>query len=95
MKVNFKSIFTIIGLLLVNQIYACPVCQRNQPKLLKGVVHGVGPDSKWDYTIIVVIAIMVLATLILSIKWLIKPAEESKEHIKRTVLNNILDGAKK
>ncbi|SHL61908.1 hypothetical protein [Myroides odoratimimus] len=95
MKVNCKRILTIIGLLLANVIYACPVCERNQPKLLKGVVHGIGPDSKWDYTIIVVIAILVLATLIFSIKWLVKPGEESREHIKRTVLNDLLDGAEK
>jgi len=68
--------------------YACPACEKQQPALLKGISHGAGPDSNWDMVIVWVIAIIVLLTLVFSIKFLIKPGEKSKSHIKRYILNN-------
>lgn len=67
--------------------YACPACEKQQPKLLKGISHGAGPQSSWDYVIVWAAVIMVLLTLYFTIKWLIKPGEKSDEHIKRTVLD--------
>lgn len=67
---------------------ACPVCERNQPKLLKGVTHGGGPESQWDYVIVWGTVVIVLLTLFFSIKWLIRPGEKSEKHIKRMILNN-------
>ncbi len=87
MKVKNVMATLVIGLLITTRGYACPVCERNQPKLLKGVVHGAGPDSQWDYLIIGIIAIIVVLTLFFSVKWLIKPGERQHNHIKRTVLN--------
>ncbi|MGS4344509.1 hypothetical protein ACKUSY_02705 [Myroides odoratus] len=87
MKVKNASATLVIGLLFTTLGYGCPVCERNQPKLLKGVVHGAGPDSQWDYLIIGIIAIIVVLTLFFSVKWLIKPGERQPNHIKRTVLN--------
>ena len=85
MKRIFLTLFiTISGL----GLSACPVCERNQPKLLKGITHGAGPESKWDYLIVSIAVIIVLATLIFSIKWLIQPGERSNRHIKRLILNN-------
>ena len=66
---------------------ACPACEKQQPKLLKGISHGVGPQSKWDYVIVIAVALIVVATLYYSIKWIIKPGEKSATHIKRTILN--------
>ncbi len=76
--------------LLLNTLYtiACPVCERNQPKILKGITHGAGPESKWDYLIVWVMIAIVFCTLFFSIKWLIKPGERSDLHIKRFILNN-------
>lgn len=67
---------------------ACPVCDRAQPKILQGIVHGGGPDGTLDYIIIAVMTILVLFTLFYSIKFLVKPEEKSFDHIKRTVLFN-------
>ena len=67
---------------------ACPVCEKQQPEILKGITHGSGPQSNWDYLIISVTAIIVLVTLFFSIKWLIHPREKSATHIKYLVLNN-------
>ncbi len=67
---------------------ACPVCERQQPELLKGITHGQGPESRWDYLIVWITVVIVLVTLFFSVKWLIRPGEKSKKHIKRFILNN-------
>lgn len=67
--------------------YACPVCEKQQPKLLQGISHGTGPQSNWDYVIVWAAAIIVLLTLFYTVKWLIKPGEKDNNHIKRTVIN--------
>lgn len=67
-------------------IWSCPVCERNKPKLLRGITHGTGPDSQWDYVIIGVIVLISLATLYYSIKWLIRPGEKEINHIKNSIL---------
>ena len=84
-----KKLF-LIAFLLFNVLWvlACPVCERNQPKVLRGIAHGAGPDSRWDYVIVWATVAIVLCTLFLSIKWLIRPGERSDRHIKRFILNN-------
>lgn len=67
---------------------ACPVCEKQQPKILQGITHGAGPQSNWDYLIILITAIIVLVTLFYSIKWLVRPGEKSATHIKHLILNN-------
>jgi hypothetical protein len=66
---------------------ACPVCEKQQPKLLKGITHGAGPDSNWDYLIISLMAAIVLVSFYFSVKWLVKPGESKQTHIKHTILN--------
>lgn len=84
-----KKIF-LTGTLLLNALWvsACPVCERNQPKVLKGITHGAGPESQWDYVIVWVTVAIVLCTLFFSVKWLVRPGEKSDTHIKRFILNN-------
>jgi len=67
--------------------FACPTCELAQPKYLRGITHGTGPQSNWDYLIISVTAVIVIATLFFSIKWLVKPGEKSVTHIKHLILN--------
>jgi len=84
-----KRMTIIIGLLLIQyNLWACPVCERQQPRLLRGITHGAGPESNWDYMIVWITVAIVLVTLFFSIKWLIKPGERSENHIKRFILNN-------
>jgi hypothetical protein len=66
-------------------LLACPVCEKRQPKLLRGITHGAGPESNWDYVIIGITAAIVLASLYFSVKWLCKPGEAGKDHIKRII----------
>jgi len=83
-----KKIGLIICMLILQiGVIACPVCEKQQPKILKGITHGAGPQSNWDYVFVLVTVLIVLATLIYTIKWLVKPGESSDNHIKRTVLN--------
>jgi uncharacterized protein HemY len=79
----------ILSLLLPGfvALNACPVCEAQQPRVLQGITHGSGPQSNWDYLIIGVTAVIVLATLFFSLKYLLSPGEENKKHIKRLVLN--------
>lgn len=67
-------------------VFACPVCERNQPKVLRGIVHGAGPESNWDYISIWFTIIIALITLFYSLKWLIKPGEKNTDHIKYSIL---------
>ena len=67
---------------------ACPVCERQQPKILQGITHGSGPQSNWDYIIISAAVVIVLITLFFTIKWLVRPGEKSASHIKYLILNN-------
>lgn len=78
---------TLLMLLTTGILSACPVCERNQPKVFKGIVHGVGPD-KWDYVIMWVVIAITVATLYYSVKWLIKPGEKEADHIKYSILND-------
>jgi hypothetical protein len=83
-----KKIFLLLGILSITVVtMACPVCEKNQPKLLKGITHGAGPGSQWDYLIIFIMTGIVLGTLFVSVKYLIRPGEKNNRHIKNLVLN--------
>ena len=81
-----KKYITIIILLVQAIVFACPVCERNQPKILRGIVHGAGPESNWDYVSIWLTIIIAIITLIYSLKYLILPGEKNKDHIKYFIL---------
>ena len=69
-------------------VYACSACEKQQPKVLRGITHGTGPQSNWDFVIIWATVLIVAVSMFYSIKWLIRPGEKSAAHIKRTILNN-------
>ena len=67
--------------------YACPVCERAKAKILFGSLsHGALPVSNWEYVAVWIIIASVVLTLFYSIKWLIKPSENNKDHIKYSIL---------
>ncbi|SDD54614.1 hypothetical protein SAMN04488104_103635 [Algoriphagus faecimaris] len=68
------------------QSIACDVCKRNQPELLQDISHGTGPQADSDYFIIGGAILIVLITLIYSVKYLLKPGERNPEHIKNLIL---------
>jgi len=85
-----KQLLFAIALFLMTHTasVACTVCKSQQPKVLQGITHGAGPESNWDYFIVAAAAVATLATLVFSLKHLIRPGETSTEHIKRSILNS-------
>lgn len=83
-KVKMLLCYLLTGL----STFACPVCERNQPKVLKGITHGAGPESQWDYVIVLSTIVITVFTLFFTIKWIMQPGERSHTHIKRIILNN-------
>ena len=82
------TLFLMLSLLVIsNWALACPVCEKQQPKVLRGVTHGAGPQSQWDYVIVWIGVVIVLLTLFYSLKWIIRPGERSTSHIKQHILN--------
>jgi len=78
----------LLLIFLFQSSQACTVCEKNQPKVLKGITHGAGPQNYWDWIIISIIALLTIITLIYSVKYLINPNEHSKDHIKLSIFNN-------
>lgn len=87
-KRTFKRVSFIIFLAFIQQAaFACDACEKKQPAILRGITHGAGPDSNWDYVSVWATVLIVVATLFYTIKWLAKPGEHNANHIKRTILN--------
>ncbi len=64
---------------------ACDVCSKQQPEALRGIAHGAGPDNSWDYLIVLLTAVVVVVSLIFSVRWLLRPGEKGEDHIKRSI----------
>ena len=83
-----KKIMLIVAMLITGlMVFACPTCEIAQPRYLRGITHGAGPQSNWDFLIISFASVIVVTTLFYSIKWLLKPGEKSVTHIKHLILN--------
>ncbi|MDX5319794.1 MAG: hypothetical protein LPK45_01910 [Bacteroidota bacterium] len=67
---------------------ACPVCEKQQPKLLKGISHGAGPESNWDMLIVVIMVLLTVTTLYFSFRLLLRPKEGNPDHIKMSILKS-------
>lgn len=84
-----KRLIIFLTLLLMGmplQALACEVCENRQPKVLKGVTHGIGPQDNIDYIITWTAVVIVGFTLFFSIKFLVKPKESKPDHIKNIVV---------
>ncbi|MBF2023008.1 hypothetical protein H0I72_01030 [Flavobacterium psychrophilum] len=82
-----KKLYAILLATISITTYACPMCEKQQPKVLRGITHGAGPESNLDYIIVWTMVITVLITLFFALKYLIKPKENQTNHIKRTIIN--------
>ena len=84
-----KKLVTTLAILMLNvpALLACEVCKKNQPKILQNITHGAGPTGTLDYIITWSAVALVTFTLVLSIKFLLRPGETGSEHIKNVVLN--------
>ena len=85
---KLKYLLSILVVLTAQIANACPVCEKQQPKITQGLTHGAGPQSNWDWVIIAIISVITILTLIYSVKYLIKPGEKKENHIKQSILSN-------
>jgi len=91
MKLNinkFKFALAALFLLGVQTMSkACEACELQQPKITRGLTHGTGPQSPFDWVWVAIITVITIATFYLSVKYLFKPGERDKNHIKNNILN--------
>lgn len=85
---KIKYLISVLVIFITQIAIACPVCEKQQPKITRGLTHGAGPQSNWDWVIIAIISLITVFTLIYSIKYLIKPGEKNVDHIKQSILSN-------
>ena len=83
-----KYLLSVLIIFIAQIAIACPVCEKQQPKITQGLTHGAGPQSDWDWVIIDIITLITVLTLIYSIKYLLKPGEKNDDHIKQSILSN-------
>jgi len=88
MKRKLLFIICLMVFGLSSPLLACEVCKSQQPKVVQNITHGAGPQGQSDFIIIAIAIAIVLFTLILSIKYLMKPGEDSPGHVKRIILEN-------
>lgn len=83
-----KLIFIFIAIFQGPAIaLACDACQKQQPAFTRGITHGAGPTGELDWVIVSAMTLVALAVLVLSIRYLFRPGENKKTHIKHTILN--------
>lgn len=84
---TIKNTAIFFFLLVVNFAFACDACKLQQPKVTRDFTHGVGPRGDFDWIIVAVIAVITILTFIYSLKFLVKPGEKDRNHIKNSILN--------
>jgi len=85
---TITKLLVVAAFLFANmEVMACEVCKKQQPEILRGVAHGAGPQSDWDYVVVGCTAVIVLISLFYAVKWILRPGEKEREHIKRSIFN--------
>jgi hypothetical protein len=84
---NKQTISTLAAFLIFLSANACPVCEKQQPRILRGITHGTGPQSNWDWLIVAIVAAIALFTLFQSVRYLVSPGEKNRDHIKHSILS--------
>jgi hypothetical protein len=94
MKKRLGLVLTLLGIPGTVPVLACTVCRSRQPAPLRDITHGAGPSGMGDYIIIVGAVVVVVAALVFSIWYLVRPGERNPDHIKNIVLRVSHDGGK-
>lgn len=92
MKTRWR-IFLLGWPLLASMSLACEMCSAQQPRLLRGLTHGAGPQGNLDYLIVAAALVIVLLALAWAVKCLVRPGEQDPTHIKRTILQQNFYGS--
>jgi hypothetical protein len=78
----------LLNLIIAGTSNACPTCELAQPRILRGITHGAGPQGSWDYIIALSVTAITALVGFYSVKWLIRPGEANDNHIKHYILHN-------
>lgn len=87
MKTYINKIVILVLVLWQAVAKACEACDLQQPKITRGLTHGAGPKSMWDWVAVAIIMLISIATVYYFIKYLIKPDAKKRIELK----NNVLD----
>ncbi len=88
MKIYKGLALTFLMMLIANvTTFACEACNQNQPKIFRGITHGGGPESNWDYVVVTGMVAITIYTLYATIRCFVKPKEDKYNQIKNTILN--------
>ncbi|MBE4948019.1 hypothetical protein [Chryseobacterium culicis] len=82
MKVSLKYIITMAAVFFTIYTFACDTCKLRQPKVTQDFTHGTGPESDWGWFIVGIVAAITIVAFIYFLKYLIRPGEKNKSHIK-------------
>jgi hypothetical protein len=75
-----KLIISVAFLLFHMNSYACELCKKRQPKGFENITHGNGPETMLDYWILYGSIGIVALTMILFVKYSLKPNRNSFQH---------------
>ncbi len=84
---NVRNFAMLFFLFIINFAFACDACKLQQPAVTRDFTHGVGPKGDADWIIVAIIGVITVYTFIFSLKYLVKPGEKDKNHIKNSILN--------
>jgi hypothetical protein len=79
-------LLAILGMSGTVPALACTVCRSRQPAPLRDITHGAGPSGFIDYFVIGGAVVVVVAALVLSVWYLLRPGERNPDHIKNVIL---------
>ena len=66
--------------------FACEACNQNQPKIFRGITHGGGPESNWDYVVVIGMVAITIYTLYATIRCFVVPKERKYNQVKNSIL---------
>lgn len=88
MKPLFRNTFLFLALLFWGKALGCDACNLKQPKITQNLVHGVGPESEWDWFLVGAVGLLTVFTLFYAVKLIFLPGEKKKDHIKYTLFHH-------
>lgn len=62
--------------------FACPICERRQPKGFAGITHGVGPGGTFDYLMLYTSLLVVALSFGLLLRFTLK-ADSPRNLVRR------------
>lgn len=82
-----KNLFVLLGgLLLALPSFACPLCEKQQPKGFASITHGVGPGSPFDYAMLYG-SIAVVALVFGCFFWFLARPDNPRNRVRRQQLS--------